>query len=56
MQPTMEESEIKKKYRAMALKTHPDKGGSSALFRAVHEAAVKILKAVQDWRQRFPTK
>ena len=33
-----EEGEIKRAYRALALKHHPDKGGDAELFKSLSEA------------------
>jgi DnaJ domain len=37
-------AEIKQAYRARALQTHPDRGGSAQEFRAVHSAYESALK------------
>ena len=42
--PTAPDEVIKAAYKAMASKTHPDKGGDAAEFRKVSEAYDKILK------------
>jgi hypothetical protein len=38
MKPTSNFKKIQRAYRKMALKTHPDKGGSDMLFRRVYRA------------------
>jgi len=44
LEPSATLSEIKRAYRARALATHPDRGGSAEAFRAVHSAYEAALK------------
>jgi len=47
IQPPTSLKEIKKAYHKMALKSHPDKGGSDEAFRKVNEA-YEQLSAIYD--------
>jgi hypothetical protein len=44
LEPGATLAEIKQAYRARALQTHPDRGGSADAFRAVHSAYEAALK------------
>lgn len=48
--PVLSREEIRAAYRAQALRTHPDKGGDAASFRAV-VLAFEILSALHDQSQ-----
>jgi len=47
------EDEIKKAYRTLAKKSHPDKGGSVEKFREINDAYTKIMKG-DDPLLEFP--
>jgi len=51
LEPSATVAEIKRAYRARALETHPDRGGSAEAFRALHSAYEAALK-----RRQHPTK
>ena len=44
--------EIKAAYKKAALKTHPDKGGTSASFRAVNDAKATLLNLCPDQNKK----
>ena len=53
--PTTDDNKIRSAYRHKALLVHPDKPqGSTEAFRAVQEAAEKLLAAVRDLVARYP--
>lgn len=43
LEPTASQPEIKRRYRELALRHHPDQGGDPELFRRVQEAARLLL-------------
>lgn len=44
--------EIKRRYRILANKYHPDKGGNSNTFRFCHEAYQYLLKLREDFDKK----
>ena len=53
--PTTDDNKIRSAYRHKTLLVHPDKPqGSTEAFRAVQEAAEKLLAAVRDLVARYP--
>lgn len=42
-------SELKRRYRILCLKTHPDRGGSSAQFRLVQDAYQYIKNLIEKY-------
>ena len=55
LEPTLSRKELRKMYKKLCLKLHPDKGGSAADFRRMHDAYVKIVQTLDDLFHRFPT-
>lgn len=57
IKPDAEPEDIKKAYRAMAIKTHPDRGGMTHMFRMVQEAYETLsnpeLRAAYDSEMGF---
>ena len=50
------EAQVKKAYKKMALKVHPDSGGSNYLFQQVNEAYTKITKNIKKKKKSPKTK
>lgn len=53
LQPGASETDIKKAYRDLARKAHPDKGGTEEKFRQINEAYAQITKG-EDPMEAFP--
>lgn len=53
IQPGSSETDIKKAYRDLAKKFHPDKGGSEPEFKKINEAYTQIMKG-EDPMNTFP--
>jgi DnaJ-class molecular chaperone len=52
LQPGASEADIKKAYRDLARKSHPDKGGTEEKFKQINEAYTQIMKG--DPMEEFP--
>lgn len=48
LSPPSNEKEIRKAYKKLALKVHPDNGGSNHLFQLLNEAYTKIMKSLKN--------
>jgi DnaJ-class molecular chaperone len=50
------EEQVKKAYKKMALKVHPDSGGTTYLFQQVNEAYTKIIEKIKKKKKVQKTK